>query len=419
MARNKLTDTRAAAIKKPGRYSDGGGLYLLCDDSGRKRWCFLFRWKSNPLQPGPGRQREMGLGSYHDVSLAAARKLAAVARAQVAEGRDPILARKISRAEVVATKTFGAAADDYLAVHKGSWKNRDHIRRWERVLSDEYCKALRPLPVAGISADHVAAVLQPIWNGKAETANRVRIAIEQVLNYARVKGWRDKDAANAAVWRGNLKLLLPRRQMLQRGHQKALPYEALPEFMQKLKTRPSSVSALALEFTILTCARTSETIGMAHSEVDERRQVWTVPAARMKGVGALAREHRVPLTTRMLEIVLGMRQLDSPWVFPGQDGRQHLSEAAMYELVKEMEVKVTVHGFRSTFSDWVGEETSWPRDVREAALAHKFGDDAELAYRRGDALRRRRMLMEDWELFCLTGTVRDRSGEFRTNLTPV
>jgi integrase len=400
----KLTDKFIRGNPKPGRHSDGGGLYLFVDGKGR-RWCFLFKWKDDRSQPGRGRQREMGLGSLDVVSLARARELAAQAREHVAAGRDPILHRRLASRpepspEVV---TFGRAADAYVASQEPGWKNDKHKARWRRVIGDHHCRPIRSKPVQDVDLEDVLAILTPLWTTKPDTAKRVRGGIEIVLDYARVRGWRSGE--NPARWRGHLKLMLPKRPKLIRGHHRALPWQEMPAFMCRLRGRPQSMSSLALEFTILTIARTHMTIAAPWTEIDRKAQLWVIPPARMKEghSGDDPRPHRVPLTPRMLEILEVTEKFGSEWVFSGQGRNGHLSSAAMAELLKEMDVDATVHGFRSTFRDWAGDATEHPREVAEAALSHVVGDDAERAYRRGDALERRRRMMMDWEAYCASG----------------
>ena len=244
----------------------------------------------------------------------------------------------------------------------------------------------------------VLGILQPIWTKKAETASRIRGRIEAVIDAARARGLISQDRANPARWRGHLSHLLPKRQRLQRGHHAALPYTDMPAFVEKLRTRPA-VSASCLELAILTAARSAEALGMRWPEVDLKAKVWTVPAARMKA----SKEHRVPLSDRCIEILEAMAKLkgtDDGYVFPGRDRGKPLSVMSLEMLLRRMKVPVTVHGFRSSFRDWCGECTAFPREIAEAALAHAVGNAVELAYRRGDALEKRRALMQAWADYC-------------------
>lgn len=392
MARNlqKLSDTKARSEKlKPGRYSDGGGLYLVVTAKGGKSWAFL--WK----KPGAKWNTEMGLGSYPDVSLAKARGKAQDCRELVADGRDPIAERKKE-----AEPTFGECADKLVASMSPSWRNAKHRAQWTMTLT-EYCKPIREKKVSLVGTDDVLSVLKPIWQEKPETASRLRGRIERVLNFAKAKGWRSGE--NPAIWRGHLKDLLPAPAKLSKGHHPAMPYKDLPAFFVRLRAS-KALSALALEFAILTAARTGETLGMEWPEIDFEAKVWTVPGERMKA----GKEHRVPLSPRALEIVTDLFDLRSSlYVFPGQGtgkrsnrGRP-LSNMSFTMLLRRLELgHFTPHGFRSSFRDWTGDETSFAREVAEAALAHKVGDDTEQAYRRSDALAKRRRLMDAWARFC-------------------
>lgn len=379
---NKLTARTIATMKEPGRHSDGGGLYLVVDKGGAKRWVFLFRWD--------GKLKEMGLGGLISVSLAKARERAAAAREQVAEGVNPIHARRGQASDGV---RFGAFADALLDEVEGQWRNEKHRQQWRTTLTS-YAAPLRDKPISSIATEDVLGVLRPIWTSKAETASRVRGRIERVLDAARAKDLRSGE--NPARWRGHLDRLLPRQKKLTRGHHAALPYPELPSFLTRLRSR-HAMAARALEFTILTAARSGETLGATWAEIDLERRVWTVPALRMKA----GREHRLPLSDAALELLRPLNELrDGDLVFPGQRRGRPLSVMAMEMVLRRMEVPVTVHGFRSSFRDWVGEETEFPREIAEAALAHVVGDATERAYRRGDALERRRKLMDAWAGFC-------------------
>lgn len=392
---NRLSARTVTALSKVGRHGDGGNLYLVVDKNLAKRWVFLFRWS--------GKLREMGLGSAGSVTLAHARELAAAARSQLAAGIDPIAARKSEPERVV---TFGNMADDFIETMKPQFRNAKHIAQWEMTLK-EYAAGLRELPIDCVTTEAVLKVLKPIWQTKPETASRLRGRIERVLDAAKAKGLRSGE--NPALWRGHLANLLPKRQKLSRGHHAALPYKDLPAFMQELRTRPA-MSARALEFTILTAARSGETYRATWSEIDLEANVWTVPGYKMKG----GREHRVPLGRRSVEILKELRPRDGAakdFVFPGGAGKP-LSSAAMEMLLRRMKMEVTTHGFRSTFRDWCGEETDFPRELAEAALAHVVGDETERAYRRGDALAKRRKLMDAWGVFCAASMSKDRESVF-------
>jgi integrase len=253
------------------------------------------------------------------------------------------------------------------------------------------------LPVADIGTAHVLKVLEPIWQDKPETASRIRGRIETVLDAAKARGYREGE--NPARWRGHIAQILPARPRLTRGHHKALPFEAVPELVAQLRMR-EAMAALALEFVILTAARTSEAMGGAWSEVDLDKAVWTIPAARMKA----GKEHRVPLSPRAVEILEKLKPLDAAWLFPA-DRSGKLSAMAMSMLLRRMKVDATVHGFRSAFRDWAAECTGYAHEVCEMALAHAIGNKAEAAYRRGDLFEKRRRLMADWAAYCDSGGV--------------
>lgn len=392
---SKLSARTVATLREPGRHSDGGGLYLVVDpmrpgDTGRpgKRWVFLFRWKE-PGASGPGRLREMGLGGLDAVDLADARDLAEAARKLVQKQIDPIRAKHATR-EV---PTFGDVADQLLSDLAPQWRNAKHRAQWKTTLETQ-AAPLRPLKVDAVTTDDVLKVLKPIWTKQPETASRLRGRIERVLAAASARGFRS--GSNPALWRGHLDRLMPARQHLSRGHHKAIPFAKLPEFMAVLQTR-EAVAALALEFLILTAARSGEVLGAKWSEIDVDDKVWTVPAERMKA----AREHRVPLSDRALAVLSKVKPLrDGDHVFPGPGKGRPLSTMAMAMLLRRMSQEITVHGFRSSFRDWAGEVTEFPREVAEAALAHAVGDMVERAYRRGDALEKRRRLMDEWARFC-------------------
>lgn len=385
MARNKLTVTKINSSDKV-LLGDGDGLYLRRSKSGTRSWIFVYHWE--------GRRKEMGLGSFNSgvapVGLVAARKRADVVRAQLADGVDP-LAEKRKSASI---PTFGQVADDYIAAQKAGWSNEKHAYQWEQTLGDAYCSTLRPKAVNLITVEDVVGVLEPIWLEKAETATRLRMRLEKVLDFAKVKGWRAGD--NPAVRKGNLDHLLPQRTAT-KGHHSALAYKDVPKTIAAL-IDVSGVGAQALRFTILTAARSNETFGAKWEEFDLDNALWTVPAERMKA----RKEHRVPLSKAALQIIRDRMAVRScEYVFPGQDLKRPISNMTMAKSLKKVATGVTVHGMRSAFRDWAGDMTAYPREVAEAALAHAVGDATEAAYRRSDALAKRRALMEDWERYLL------------------
>jgi integrase len=386
----------------PGRYADGENLYLVVDKGGAKRWAFIYRWKDRGAA-GPGRLREMGLGSFSKVDLAGARLKAEEARRLLGRGLDPIEARKADRP----TPTFAELADDFVETRTAHLRNDKSAARVKRAL-ETYAAGLRALRVDAIKTDDVLKVLtappvdnpkgSPLWNRVPESAKQARGYIEQVLDIARVKGFRTGD--NPARWRGHLDKLLHKPDRLTRGHHAAMAAQDVPKFVAALRERQAT-SALALEFLILTAARSGEVIGATWAEIDRKAKVWTIPADRMKA----GREHRVPLSQRALDILETVAKLNpaddkAAFLFPGLGNARPLSNMGLSMLLRRMKVETTVHGFRSAFRDWAGEETNFAREVAEAALAHRIGDSAELAYRRGDALEKRRKLMDAWARFC-------------------
>lgn len=394
---NQLTARFTSTVVKEGRYADGGGLYLLVRlRGGQVERLWLFRFKRGAR--GAERERTVSLGALRDVPLSAARELARACREALAKGEDP----KAAIGKLGSTApTFGAVADDMLDKLGAGFKSAATVANWRRSLGDHHSATLRKRPIDQIGTEDVLAVLTPIWQSKPETARKTRERIERVLDAAKASGLRSGE--NPARWKGHLKLLLP-AQTRRRGHHRALPYEGLPAFMARLRML-DSVSALALEWTILTCARTSESIGAPRTEIDQEAKIWTIPGERMKE----GREHRVPLCDRCIEIFDELAQFSNVWLFPSRDPRKGpMSEAAMSECLRGLKVDATVHGFRSTFRDWAGDCTAFPREIAEAALAHLVGDEAERAYRRSDALERRRKLMTAWEGYCggqVTGNV--------------
>ena len=342
----------------------------------------------------------MGLGRAGEahVCLAEARKRATLARQLVLAGKDPIKVRELNSQADQSQVTFGAFADAYIALHRSKFRNEKHATQWQSTLGDTYCGAIRSLTIGEISTDAVLQVLRPIWQTIPETASRIRGRIENVIDAAKAQGLYQGD--NPARWKGHLKSVLPARQKLSRGHHAALPYDEMPAFMGELGSKLHSSAALALEFCILTVARTSEALGAAWNEFDLNKGVWTIPRERMKA----GHEHRIPLSPRALEILKAMemgRLSHNQHVFPGHGGSKSLSNMAMAAVLKRMKRdNITVHGFRSTFRDWAAEQTSFPHETCEHALAHRISDKAEAAYRRGDQFEKRRMLMETWANYC-------------------
>ena len=385
---NRLTAVAVKSISARGRYADGAGLYLAVDKAGGRRWVFLFRDRRSK------KLREMGLGGVGTVSLAAARRAAADARAVVRDGGDLILKRSKSNPEV---PTFRAVANAYIETMAGSWRNEKHRAQWEMTLR-VYCAPFNELPVSAVQTEDILRVLEPIWTRIPETASRVRGRLEKILDAAKAKRFRDGE--NPARWRGHLDHLLPPRRTLTRGHHAAMKIEDVPGFIKLLREQPS-VAALGLEFLILTAARTGEVLGMTSDEVDLKQRVWVVPADRMKA----GKVHRVPLCDRAFEIVNYVGgPASSGYLFPGMHAGRPLSQMAFIAVMKRKGVRgATPHGFRSSFRDWCGEKTHFAREVAEAALAHSIPNKVEAAYRRGDALEKRRELMDAWASYCDEG----------------
>lgn len=377
---------RLAETAKPGTYNDGGGLLLVVKSTGRRSW--IYRYQLH------GKRRDMGLGGYPAISLQRARELAGEARALVAEKKDPLAERQRPK-----RLTFREAADLLIEAKTPGWRSDKHAAQWGSTLQAHVYPRLGSRDVAGIATTDVLAVLRPIWTKTPETASRVRQRVEAVLSYAKAVGARDGE--NPARWRGHLDQALPKPTKVRAvEHFAAMPWQHLPTFWPLLREQ-EGVAALALQFVILTAARSGEVRGMVWAEIDLEARLWTVPASRMKS----AREHRVPLSQPALDVLEAARPLGPHLVFPGQRGGKPLSAMSLTAVLRRMALVhdcvsgITVHGFRSSFRDWAGEATSHPREVIEAALAHVLTNKAEAAYARGDLLAKRRKLLEDWAFF--------------------
>lgn len=377
---------------KAGRHNAGDNLYLSITKAGSKRWVFLYSFG--------GQRRELGLGSAANghVTLAQAREKAIEARKVIISGNDPVTVMGKS-ARAIAERgipSFGNFADGYLAAHGPKFRNEKHKAQWMMTLTN-YCASMRAKPVNEIDTTDVLKVLQPIWAKIPETASRLRGRIENILDSAKAQGFRD-GLENPARWKGHLKSILPARQRLTRGHHAALPYDDLPSFLTALRGKQAT-AALALELCILTATRSGEILNATWPEFDLAKGVWTIPAIRMKA----GKEHRVPLAARAIEILQFLHSLKlahNAHVFAGNVKGKPLSNMAMTMLLKRMgQSEVTVHGFRSTFRDWASEQTTFPHEVCEMALAHTIGNKAEAAYRRGDLFEKRKKLMEAWAEF--------------------
>lgn len=384
---DRLTAVEVRNLSKPGRYGDGQGLYLDIAEDGVKRWLLRFQMR--------GRRRDMGLGAVTPQNgLGQARKAAQAAREQIAKGIDPIEARR----RPAGVPAFADHARTLIADLAPGWRGDKTKAGWERSLLSHAAK-LGPRLVDQIATDDVLAVLRPMWSAKPESAGKLRERIERVLDSARAAGFIADPWENPARWKGHLSHMLPKRQKLSRGHHAALPYTQASEVFGRL-IQKEGMGAKALVVTILTAAREGMTIGAKWSEI--KGDLWVIPASRMKD----GREHRVPLSGAALEALRRVESAPSHrvgYIFKGSKRGSHISNATMDKAVKTLKIDATVHGFRSTFRDWAGDCTEYPREVVEAALAHAIGDAVERAYRRGDALEKRRKLMDDWAAYLSSG----------------
>lgn len=383
---NRLSARQVASLKASGRHADGGGLYLRITPAGTRSWVFM--------AVADGKRSEIGLGAANAVSLQVARQLATKMREAVAEGSNP---RNILRPEpaVQEMPTFSTFAEQFIASVEDGWRNSVHRQQWRNSLRD-HAGSLASIPIDQIDTEAVLSALQPIWLTKPETAKRVRGRIEKILDAAKVRGFRPRDSINPASWRGHLALLLPTQSKLPRGHHAALPWKNAPTFMKELRSRPA-IAARCLEFTILTAARSGETLGATWAEMDFDAGTWTIPAFRMKA-GA---EQVVPLSVDAITVLRGLlpSKLVADDAIFGISGAAR-SNMAMAMLLRRMGYgHITTHGFRSTFRDWAGDATEFPRELIEQALAHTIQNKAERAYRRGTAVDRRRELMQQWANF--------------------
>lgn len=386
---------QASKLTKPGYYCDGAGLYLQIAKGGSKSWVLRYTVDRKP--------REMGLGSFATFSLADARKRAIEQRKMLADGIDPIeakrgklLEQRLAKAKVI---TFDKAAEGFIAANESAWRSSKHGEQWRNTLATYASPVIGDLPVSTITTAMVMKILQPIWSTKTETATRVRGRIEKVLDWSKVQGYRSGD--NPAAWKGNLAEALPKpSKVADAGHHAALPWVEMGQFMKTLRVMPGAGS-LAMQLIILTAARTSEVIEARWSEFDLEAGLWVIPKERMKGF----REHRVPLSPQALAVLQRVKWDNNPseFVFPSAKPDKAISNMTCLAVLKRMgRGDLTVHGFRSTFRDWAAESTAYPRDVCEMALAHAIVDKSEAAYRRGDLLDKRTRLMNDWAAFCDT-----------------
>jgi integrase len=401
-----LSPLRVGRESKPGRFGDGGGLYLQVKPGGSKSWLFMYKQDKKTLA--------LGLGSFPDLSLASARKKAEAIRAMRENGVDPRAHRDAERqrqlVEVARAMTFKQCAEAYITAQEASWKNDKHRQQWRNTLATYVYPVIGKLPVAAVDAPLVLKVLHQtvppatgkvgglLWHARPDTANRVRGRIELILDWAGVNNYRDRDKQNPARWKGNLAHALPKRSKTQAlKHHAALPFAEIAGFARALRER-DGVATMALEFLILTAGRTGEVIGARWDEIDEGAALWTIPAERMKG----GREHRVPLSDAALAVLTRVKPLcRGDYVFPAASAKKPLSNMALLAVLHRMgRDDITAHGFRSTFRDWTAECTGFPGEVAEMALAHAVEDKVEAAYRRGDLFEKRRALMKAWAGYC-------------------
>ena len=385
---NLLFDRGVKSQKKQGKYADGNGLYLQVSKSGSKSWLFRFMMD--------GKSREMGLGSINTVPLAKARIKALECKKLLREGIDPISDRfdrlNKTKADNRDVFTFKKCAEDYLKAHSASWGSLRHAEIWHSSIKRYADPVLGSMPVNIIERSHIMRVLDPIWREKTETAKKLRGRIESVLDWATVQDYRKGE--NPARWRGHLDKLLPKPSELHKvKHFAALPYPEINKFMDQLRER-EALSALALRLIILTSTRSGEVRGAIWSEFDLEKATWTIPAERMKA----KKEHIIPLCKEALSIVQSLpRMAGNDLLFAGSRSGKPLSDVVFKKLMERMGIKgITTHGFRSTFRDWAAEQTAFPREVIEAALAHQLKDKAEAAYFRSNLLDKRRELMNKW-----------------------
>jgi integrase len=405
----RLSPLTVERTKKPGRVHDGGGLYLQVTPTGGKSWVFRYALH--------GRRPEMGLGTYPEISLAAARRVAFEARSQVKAGQDPIAARDAERARQRLASarglTFDQAAKQFLEGHGGSWRNKKHRQQWHNTLSAYASPIIGATSVADLTTADVTRVLDQIWKTRPETASRLRARIERILDWAKVRGYRTGE--NPARWRGHLDNVYPARSEARPvAHHAAVAIDDLPATYAAL-CQSAGTAALALRFAILTAARAGEVTGATWAEIDLQGKVWTIPASRMKA----GREHRVPLSSEAVKILDARRgAMSGDLVFPSWRNGRPLAPSSLLKALRDAgRGSATVHGFRSTFRDWTAERTDTPRDVAEMALAHTIENKAEAAYRRGDMMIKRALLMERWATFTTTPHVQAEVVQFGAAIT--
>lgn len=375
----------------PKLMTDGGGLYLQVTPQGSKS--FLFRYTFN------GKPQTMGLGPAHTVGLSEARETAQQYRSMILKGSDPKVERDRQKAapQPILDRTFQWCAEQYIEAHRDEWRNSKHAHQWGQSLQDFVYPKIGALPICEVDVHAVMSVLKPIWKTKTATATRIRGRLERILGWAAINSYRS--AENPARWKAYLSEMLPKPSKVNKvTHHRAIPHPEIASFVTRLRQQPDGVSVRALEFLLLTAARTGEVIAARWSEFDLKKAIWTVPADRMKA----NRTHVIPLSQRAVEIVRDIKHLpDEEFVFRGVKLGKHISNMAMLQLMRRMKLDAVPHGMRSTFRDWAADMTDFPRELAEAALAHVVGDKTEAAYLRTNRLDRRRAMMDAWALYCL------------------
>jgi integrase len=391
--------------KKPGAHRVSPNLYLLvrpAESGGGLRSSWVFRYETSA--GGRRKGKHLGLGSAADFTLAEARERARKQRQMLAEGIDPLQAKRdkktAAKLEAAKALTFGAAAKQLIDTHRLSWRNAKHAAQWAATFEGSTRQppataAINDLPVQAIDTSLALKVLEPIWTKTPETASRTRARCEAVIAWATARGFRE--GANPFTWKNHLDSLLPQPKKVKAvKHHAALPYQEIPAFMAELRAS-SFVSARALEFLVLTACRTNEVIGARWDEIDFKERCWTIPPSRMKA----GKQHKVPLSGRAIEVLKALPREDgTAFVFIGARKGAPLSNMAMLEVMRQMRPAYVVHGFRSTFRTWVAERTHYPHLVAELALGHTQSDKLMQAYQRGDLFEKRAQLMREWAAYC-------------------
>lgn len=398
-ATSRLSARRIAQLDKPGRYCDGGNLWLQVRSKDAKSWIFRYVFA--------GKVRWHGLGDLRTISLAEARDAALECRKLLRQGIDPIEHRRAQRAAAIAERnsrrTFAEAAREYVAAHRAGWKSAQHARQWENTLRGHVLPVIGDLPVAEVTTDHVLGIIRPLWETRAETASRIRGRIELVLDYSKAKGWRSGE--NVAKWAGNIAHLLPHRQKVQQTkHHPSLPWRDVPALMAQLE-RQAGMSSLALRCLILTAGRAGEIRGARWSEINFDERMWDIPGDRMKS----GKPHRVALSASAIKILREVEPIANgdpdALIFPSAKAGRPLAETAMGAVLKRMgRGDIVPHGFRASFRTWVAEATAFPPELAEFALAHALPSAVERAYQRSDMIEKRRGMMADWAAHCTGAT---------------